>query len=91
MIGEIEQHVTFTESLVKYADELLKKGDVTQQTSSVHDRAVELLKLDAIQRTTVDLDSVYITFTPTPTPTKSRGGMIGQVHRQVHGNALHPV
>jgi hypothetical protein len=94
VIDEIEQHVTFTENLVKYAEELIRKGtacDVTQQTSSLHNTAAELLKLDTIRKAILDLGSVDITLTPMTSPTQTSGKMIGHVHRQVHGEAIHPV
>jgi len=84
VINETEQHISFMKNLGRYAEELMKKGtasDVTQQTGSVHDRAVELLTLDAIQRAISDLGLVDVTFTPATLPTQSTGRMIGKIDR----------
>ena len=80
MIEQIELQVSFTESLVRYATELTKKGsvgDVTQQYSVVHDKAVGLMRLDVIQRALRDMGSAEVNYTPSTTPTQSSDGTIG--------------
>jgi len=82
VINEVEQHVSFIESLMEYAGELASKGTagaVTQQTSSIHDTSTELLKLDRIQEAVSDLGSMQVTFTASTTwPTQSSANIIGQ-------------
>jgi hypothetical protein len=68
-IEETEQHVSFIESLVKYTDELRSKGtasDVARQTSSLHQRAVELVNIDAVPEASNVLETLDIRFSATP-------------------------
>jgi len=67
VIGEIEQHVLFAERLVEYADELANRGtagDVTQQACDVHNRAVELMRLESVRHALRALGYMDVTFTP---------------------------
>jgi hypothetical protein len=82
MVGETEQHAAFIESLMKYTEELRSKGtvgDVTQQTSSLHNRAEELMRLDAIQQAMDDIRSLDVSFTAT-TPQPSGENSVGKVN-----------
>jgi hypothetical protein len=86
VIEQLEQHVSFAESLVKYAEELKVKGtgvDVVQQTSSVRGRTGELLKLEAIQQAVNNLGSIDIAFIVTDWTMQSRTNIIGKVHKQL--------
>jgi hypothetical protein len=86
VVEQLEQHVSFAESLVKYAEELKLKGaavDIVQQTSSVHDRTSELLKLEAIQQAVSNLGSIDVTFIATAWTMQSGTNIIGKVHKQL--------
>jgi len=82
MVGEIEQHVSFVESIVAYTEQLRDKGtagDVAQQTNTLHIRAGELMKLDVIHQAINDLDAGDVTFTPATWP--SHGSReVGELH-----------
>jgi hypothetical protein len=82
MVGDTEQHAAFIESLMKYTEELRSKGtasDVTQQTSSLHKRAEELMRLDAIQQAMDDIRSLDVSFTAT-TQQPSQENSVGKVN-----------
>jgi len=82
VINDMEQDVSFVESLLNYTEELATKGtagDVTQQRDNVHDRAVKLVTSDCIQRVASDMGSMDVTFTPTTWPTQTSGSMVGRV------------
>ena len=84
VVEEIEQHVSFVESLRTYTEQLRDKGrsgDVTQQRSTLQDRADELMKLDAIQRAVNELGSVDVTFTAATWPT-SNGDILGKISKK---------
>jgi len=93
MIGEIEQHVSFVESMVTYTEQLRDKGtagDVAQQTNALHIRAGELMKLDVIHQAISNLCSDDVTFTPAAWPSQSHGpGVVGEIHKELsHGRLL---
>jgi len=76
VVGEIEQHVSFIESMVTYTEQLRDKGtacDVAQQTNALHIRAGELMKLEIIHHANNNLNSRDVTFTPATWPTQSLG------------------
>jgi hypothetical protein len=82
MVGDTEQHAAFLESLKKYTKELRSKGtasDVTQQTSSLHNGAEELMRLDAIQQAMDDSRSFDVSFTAT-TQEPSEENYVGNVN-----------
>jgi hypothetical protein len=84
-VGDVEQHVSFAESLVKYTDELQKKGsasDIAQQSYTLHERTCELLKLDVIQQVVDGLGSVDVTFAAANWQLLSSANTIGKIHQQ---------
>jgi len=84
VIDDVEQHLSFSESLVKYAEELAGKGtagEVIQQTSSVHVRAIDLLKIDRIMSAVSELGSMNVSFTPATWPTPASGNIVGKVDK----------
>jgi hypothetical protein len=86
VIEEIEQQISFIESLRTYTEQLKdqgRSGDVTQQRSTLQDRADELMKLDAIglQRASDEMGSVVVTFTAATWPT-SVGDMVGKISKK---------
>ena len=83
VVEGIEQHISFAESLRAYTEQLRDKGrsgDVTQQRSSLHNRADELMKLDVIQQAVNKLGSVDVTFTAATWST-SREHIVGKIIR----------
>ena len=63
---EIERQLLSMDSYKKYVDEVRQKGtacDIARASSSLHDRAGELLMFRVIERTLADLGHVDITFT----------------------------
>jgi predicted RNase H-like nuclease (RuvC/YqgF family) len=85
VVKELEQHVSFTESLVNYIQELKNKStasDIARQTNSLRVRANELQKLDAIQQAVDDLGSADVTFTASTWSTNSSGDILGKIHMQ---------
>jgi hypothetical protein len=85
VVGEIEQHMSFAESLVKYTEELQKKGaasDIAQQSNTLHDRAAELQKLDVIHQTINTLGSLEVIFSASTWPPVSSSSVVGKIHQQ---------
>jgi len=79
VVREIEQHLSFVESMVTYTEKLRDKGtasDVAQQTNAMHIRAGELMKLDAVHRAIDNLDSRDVMFTPATWPSQSHGSSV---------------
>lgn len=79
VIEDLEQHMSFVKNLIRYSDELINKGsvsDITQQRGSLHTRAAELMKLDNIYQSVNDLGSLKVKFEAAKTP------FIGQVQWQ---------
>jgi len=63
--AEITQHVSFMEILVKYAEELSKKGsscEIVRQTNVLHERVRDLLKFDDIEKLRKAIDLVDVVF-----------------------------
>jgi hypothetical protein len=82
---DVEQHVSFAESLVKYTEELQKKGaasDIAQQFNSLRNRTSELLKLDVIHQTVNGLGSLDVTFATPTWQTLSKDNIVGKIHHQ---------
>jgi len=82
VIGEVEQQVSLAQTLAEHAEELANHGvadDVTKNARNVHDRTVELLKLDGIQRAVSELGSFDVIFTPATWPKQSSGNVVGDV------------
>jgi len=93
MIGEIEQHVSFVESMVTYTEQLRDKGtagDIAQQTNALHVRAGELMKLDVIHQSITNLHSDDVTFAPATWPAQSHGSsVVGNIQKKPsHGELL---
>jgi len=91
VVGEIEQYLSFIESMVTYTEQLRDKGtasNVAQQTNVLHKRAVELMKLDVVHRAIDNLDSGDVMFTPATWPSQSHGSsVVGEIHEKLsHGN-----
>lgn len=80
LVDVAEQQISHAENLVVYANELVSKGtasQVMQQKCTVHDRAVELLKLVSIQKAFIDLGSVDVAFEPATWPTPPDENFLG--------------
>jgi len=93
VVGGIEQHVSFVESMVIYTEQLRDNGtacDVAQQTNALHIRAGELMKLEIIHQAINNLDCDEVTFTPATWPTQSRGSkVVGEIQKKLtHGKLL---
>ena len=76
VIAELEQHVSFVESLVMYTEQVREKGtacDVAQQSSTLHSRAFELSKLYDKQRASFGTGSTDVTFTAAVWPSSLSG------------------
>jgi len=91
VVGEIEQHVSFVESMVTYTEQLRDKGtagDVAQQTNALHMRVEELLKLDVSRQAVNNLDAVDVMFTPAAWP--SHGSrVVGEIRKKLsHGKTF---
>jgi uncharacterized coiled-coil protein SlyX len=85
VVEEVQQHVSFAESMVKYIEELQKKGtasDIAQQNIGLHKRAEDLLKLDSIQQAINNLGTVEVVFTAENWPTHSNRNVIGKLQRR---------
>jgi B-box zinc finger/zinc finger of C3HC4-type, RING len=88
VIEDIEQHMSFATSLVKYTEEIREKGtasDIAQQRSALHERADELIKLDNIHREVNDLSLLKAKFEAANMPVTSSEKLVGQLHWQ-HDN-----
>ena len=83
VIEDIEQHMSFATSLVKYTEEIRDKGtasDIAQQRSALHGRADELIKLDNIHREINGLGLMEVTFEAARIPVTSNQKLVGQLH-----------
>ena len=83
VLEEIEQHMSFANSLIKYTEEIRDKGtasDIAQQRSALHVRADELIKLDNIHREINGLCLMEVTFEAAKMPVTSNEKLVGQVH-----------
>jgi len=79
---EIKQHLTLVDNLKKYTEELSKKGaeaDIARETSVLHDRVEELLKLDVLQQSRDDMVSTDVKFTASTLLTKDCDNLIGKI------------
>jgi Zinc finger, C3HC4 type (RING finger) len=89
VMGEIEQHVSFAENLVKYAAELRGKGTndiILQQSTVLHIRADELTKLDELHQAVDDVHSSDIWFEEAKLPTTQRiRSFIGKIELDQSG------
>jgi len=83
VLEEIGQRTSIVDSLATYARELKDKGtagDLVQQTSTLHNRAKELMQLDAFQLALNDLDFDDVTFTPAGWPSLlSTTNLVGKI------------
>jgi DNA repair exonuclease SbcCD ATPase subunit len=80
-IENIEQHMSFARSLIRYTEELGNNGtpsDVAQQRSALHNRADELKRFDNIHSQISDLGSVSVKFEAT-TRVKGSENLVGQI------------
>jgi hypothetical protein len=85
VIEDIEQHMSFLTSLVKYTEEIRDKGtasDIAQQRSALHGRADELIKLDSIHREVYGLGSMKVKFKVAKLPVERSEKLVGQVYWQ---------
>jgi predicted nuclease with TOPRIM domain len=91
VITDIEQRVSFIESLVKYMEELRDQGaasDVAQQARILHDRADELITID-VHREVNDLGFVTVSFEAEKLSTEVVECFIGHIKWQhIEGNFL---
>ena len=84
VVEEIEQHVSFVESLRTYTEQLIDKGrsaDVTQQKDLLQNRADELMKMDEIQRAVNELGFVDVTLTAAVW-SMSSGDILGKICKE---------
>jgi tripartite motif-containing protein 56 len=84
-IEDTEQHMSFTNSLINYIEELRDKGtagDIAQQKRALHDRAHELSRQHKTYREVDDLDLVKMEFVAAQIPVNSSDRLVGQVHWQ---------
>jgi gas vesicle protein len=89
VIEEIEQHMSFATSLIKYTEEIRDKGtasDIAQQRSALHDRADELIKLDNISQEVSGLGLMRVEFEAAKIPVTSNEKLVGQVHWQCYND-----
>jgi tripartite motif-containing protein 2/3 len=85
VIEDIEQHASFADSFVKYAEELIYKGsdsDIASQRCALRRRAVQLTELGDIQRKIDKLGSAVIEFEPANIPTDAKDSLIGHIRWQ---------
>jgi RING-type zinc-finger/B-box zinc finger len=85
VIEEIEQHISFANSLIKYTEEIRDKGtasDIAQQKNALHNRTDELIKLDNISREVNGLGLMKLKFEAATVPVMSSEKLVGQVHWQ---------
>jgi len=79
---ELTQHLTLVDNLKKYTEELSKKGaeaDIARETSVLHDRVEELLKLDVVQQSRDEMDSTNVKFTASTSVSKDCDNVIGKI------------
>ena len=87
---EIERQLLSMESYKKYVDEVRQKGtacDIARAASGLHDRAEELLKFDAIERTLDDLGHPDVTFVSSDSVVDDVGTTLGQLKLKSAGNS----
>jgi len=87
---EIERQLLSMESYKKYVDEVRQKGtacDIARAASGLHDRAEELLKFDAIERTLVDLGHTDVRFASSDFVVDDAGKTLGQLKVKSAGNS----
>lgn len=83
---DVERHISFVESLVKYTEELRDNGaasDVAQQARTLRDRADELMRTDDVYRDVSDLGSVQVSLEAVKPSTEANGRFIGLIHWQL--------
>ena len=79
---EVEQHATALESFVRYSETLLSRGtacDVTRSANSLHERAGELMKFDAIRHVDSSLPPLNVSFTPSTLLDRGDRNLVGTV------------
>jgi len=83
---EIERQLLSMESYKKYVDEVRQKGtacDIARTASGLHDRAEELLKFDAIERTLDDFGHADVKFVSSDVIVDSASKTLGEVRLNV--------
>jgi len=83
---EIERQLLSMESYNKYVDEVRQKGtacDIARAASGLRDRAEELLKFDAVERTLDDLGHADVTFMSSDLIVDSASKTLGEVRLNV--------
>jgi len=88
VVGEIEQHVSSVESLVEYTEQIRNQGTAshaTQQTSTLHDRATELVTLQVLKESINDLGSINVAFTAAAWPAEFDGSAVGRISANITG------
>ena len=87
---EIERQLLSMESYKKYVDEVRQKGtacDIARAASDLHNRAEELLKFDAIERTLDDLGHVDVMFASSDSFVDDVVKTLGQLNLKSAGNS----
>ena len=82
LMHEIVQHQTLVDSLKKYTEELSRKGagaDIARDTSVLHDRVEELLKLEVIEQSRDDMDSIDVKFTASTVVSEECINAVGKI------------
>jgi zinc finger of C3HC4-type, RING/B-box zinc finger len=87
-ISELETHISLTDSLMKYADELVKKGtdcDVVREKSRLFRKSEEFFGLD-FSHVVNSVGCVELAFVAPSDMTGQNGNLVGKVHVETKGN-----
>jgi len=87
---EIDRQLLSMESYKKYVNEVRQKGtacDIARAASDLHNRAEELLKFDAIERTLDDLGHVDVMFASSDSFVDDVVKTLGQLNLKSAGNS----
>jgi B-box zinc finger/RING-type zinc-finger len=85
VIEEIEQHMSFANSLITYTEEIRDKGtasDIAQQRNALRNRTDELIKLDNISHQVNGLGLMRVKFEAAKVPVMSSEKLVGKVQWQ---------
>jgi RING-type zinc-finger/B-box zinc finger len=85
VVENVEQHISFATSLIKYTEEIRDKGtasDIAKQRNALHARTDELIKLDDINQEINGLGLLKVKFEAAKMPVTSSEKLVGQVHWQ---------
>jgi hypothetical protein len=88
--SELQNHISMTDSLMKYTDELVKKGtdcDIVREKSGLLRKAEELLNLD-FGHIVNNIGCMNLTFEGTSELLDVNSNMVGKVHVETKGNYL---